>query len=168
MKIIPIDVETEEVLIRADRRLAFEVIAAFRIPQSNPVDSIEVLDRWDDQNRILAAFSSPVPLPFGKSTTLRTVEYVTFNEPDSIDFQLAEPNGLLRLLEDRFTLEDVDGWTRFRYESRFGIAGWVFGWTLGQLVFSGMFKRHMRSHVAELKEKIEARAERSGRYPRPD
>lgn len=167
MKVLPIDVEPEEVLIRADHRLAFEVISAFRSPNSNPVDTIRVLDRWDNEDRILAEFTSPVQLPFGRSSELRTVEYVTFSEPSRIDFELAEPSGVLCLLQDRFRLEPVEGGTRFRYESRFGIAGWVFGWALGRFVFMPMFKRHMRTHVAELKETIEARASRSRRYPMP-
>ena len=164
--VLPIDVSPEEVLIRADPRLAFEVVAAFR-SKSNPIDSVRVLERWDDENRLLAEFSSLAPLPFGMSTTLKTVEYVRFVEPDRIEFELAEPNGILRLLQDRFTLEDVDGWTRFRYESRFGIGGWVFGWLLGQLMIKSMFKHHMRSHLAALQETIEARAQRSRRYPVP-
>jgi hypothetical protein len=168
MSVIPITVEPEEILIRADHRLAFEVIAAFRSPNTNPVNTIRVLNRWDEENRLLAEFSSPVPLPFGMSSTLRTVEYVTFYEPSRIDFELAEPTGLLCLLQDRFSFEAVEGGTRFRYESRFGVAGWVFGWILGQLVFKLMFKRHMRTHVAELRETIEARAIHSRRYPIAD
>ena len=153
-------------MIQADRRLAFEVIAAFR-SRSNPVDSIRVIDRWDDENCLLAEFSTPVPLPFGKPRTLKTVEYVTFHEPSRIEFELAEPNGILHILQDRFILEDADGWTRFRYESRFGLSGWMFGWLLGKLVISGMFRRHMRTHVTALKETIEARAVRSRRFPAP-
>jgi hypothetical protein len=168
MSVIPIDVEPEEIFIRADHRLAFEVIAAFRSPNTNPVNTIRVLDRWDDENRLLAEFSSPVPLPFGMSSTLLTVEYVTFYEPSRIDFELAEPTGILCLLQERFSLEAVEGGTRFRYGSRFGIAGSVFGWALGQLVFKPMFKRHMRTHVAELKETIEARSSHSRRYPMQD
>lgn len=165
--VIPIDVEPEEALIRADRRLAFDVISAFRATP-NPIDSVRVLERWDDEDRLLAEFTSPVPLPLGMSTTLQTVEYVTFSEPDQIDFELARPNGILRLLQDRFTLDDVDGWTRFRYESRFGIGGWVFGWVLGQTVIKSMFKHHMRTHTAALQELIEERASRSRQYPAPD
>jgi hypothetical protein len=167
MNVIPIDVEPEEVLIRADRRLSFEVVSAFRSPGANPVPSIRVLDRWDEENRLLAEFSSPVPLLFSITRTLKTVELVTFLEPARIEFELTEPSGILRLLQDSFILEDAEGWTRFRYESRFGIAGWVPGWALGKLVFESMFKQHMRRHLAELRETIEARAMRSRQYPLP-
>jgi hypothetical protein len=168
MNLIPIDLEPEEILIRADRRLSFEVVSAFRSPGTTPIPSIHVIKRWDEQNRLLAEFSTPTPLPFGISSTLKTVEYVTFYEPERIEFELAEHSGILHFLEDRFLLENENGWTRFRYESRFGIGGWVFGWVLGKLVFEAMFKQHMRRHLAELKETIEARARRSRQYPLPE
>ncbi len=167
MPVIPIDVPAESVLIRADRCLSFEVVSAFRSPTAN-LESIRVLDRWDDENRILAEFSSPVPLLFNRVWTLKTIEAVTFIDPERLEFELSEPTGILSLLEDRFVLEDVDGWTRFRYESRFGISGWIFGWVIGKLLFERMFKQHMRTHLDELKETIEARASRSRTYPMPE
>lgn len=165
---IPIDVDPQEALVHADRRLAFEVITAFRSPESNPVESVRVLERWDDQGTLLAEFSTPVPLPLGIAWTLKTVEYVTFHEPSRIDFALAQPNGILRLLEDRFTLEEVPEGAYFRYESRFGIGGWVLGWILGQLAVKPLMKSHMRAHTAYLKQTIEERARRSRKYPRPE
>jgi hypothetical protein len=167
MRTILIDIEPEVVMIRADRRLSFEVVSAFRSRRSNPIRSIRVLEREDDNNRVLAEFSSPVHLPFGKTLTLKTVESVTFFEPEGIEFVLPEPNWTFSVLEDRFTLEDVDGWTRFRYESRFGVPGWILGWVIGKLVIQRMIKQHMREHLAELRETIEARAKRSRQYPLP-
>lgn len=166
MPLLPIDVEPEDTFIRADRGLAFEVITAFRSPQSNPVESIRVLERWEDDNKLLAEFSTPVPLPFGVEWTLKTVEYVTFREPSQIDFTLAQPNGILRSLEDRFILDEVPEGTHFRYESRFGIGGWIFGWVIGQLAVKPLVKSHMRAHTAFLQQTIEERARRSRKYPR--
>lgn len=168
MPVIPIDVPPEEILIQADRRLSYEVVTAFRSPNAKPNPSIRVLERRDSTNQVVAEFSTPVWLPFGKSRVLKTVELVTFLEPGRVEFELVEPNGLLRLLEDRFVLDDIDGWTRFRYESRFGIGGWIFGWILGKLVFEAMFRKHMRQHLEELREMIEARARRSRKYPQPE
>ena len=167
MAVIPIDVQPEEILIQSDRRLSYEVVTAFRSPNANPNPSIRVLERRDPTNQVVAAFSSPVALPFGKRYVLKTVELVTFLEPGRVEFELVEPNGLLRLLEDRFVLDDIDGWTRFRYESRFGIGGWIFGWLLGKLVFETMFRNHMRHHLEELREMIEARARKSRKYSQP-
>lgn len=167
MAVIPIDVQPEEILIQADRCLSFEVVAAFRSPDVNPVPTIRVLEHRSPGHQLVAEFSTPVSLPFDMSRTLKTVELVTFLEPGRIEFELVEPSGILRLLEDRFILDDIDGWTRFRYESRFGIGGWIFGWILGKLVFEAMFKQHMRTHLEDLRETIEARARRSRRYPQP-
>ena len=168
MPVIPIDVPSETVLIRADRRLSFEVVTAFRSPRSNPIRSIRVLERDDDNNRVLAEFSSPVHFPFGKTLTLRTVESVTFFEPERIEFALPKPSWTFSVLEDRFTLENVEGWTQLRYESRFALPGWIFGWVVGKLVVQRMIKQHMREHLAELRGKIEARAKRSRVYPFPE
>ncbi|TVR68878.1 MAG: SRPBCC family protein [Sphaerobacteraceae bacterium] len=167
MPVISIAVPSESVLIRADRRLSFELLSAFRSLRSNPVRSIRVLERDDDNNRVLAEFSSPVHLPFGKTLTLRTIESVKFFEPERIEFVLPKPSWTFAVLEDRFTLEDVEGWTRLRYESRFALPGWIFGWVVGKLVVQRMVKQHMREHLAELREKIETRAKRSRVYRFP-
>ena len=73
--------------------------------------------------------------------------------------------GPLPLLRDRFTLEAQGNCTLYRYESTFGVRGWVLGWVLGVLYVKPMMKRFMRRHLIELKETIEARAKRSRVYP---
>jgi hypothetical protein len=167
MRPIPIDVEPETMLMRADRRLCFEVVSAFRSLRSNPIRSIRVLERNDANDQVIAEFSTPVHLPFGKTLTLKAIEMVTFHEPERLEFVLTKPNWTFSVLEDRFTLEDVEGWTRFRYGSRFAARGWIFGWIIGKLVIQRMVKQHMREHLAELREIIEARAKRSRIYTYP-
>lgn len=162
MAIIPIRIEPEEIHIRADRRLAFEVVSAFGATRENNGASTRVLQ--EDGNRLLVEFHTPVKMFFGitMARVYCTVEWVTLHKPDQIDFSLVE--GPLQLLEDRFLLEDVEGCTDFRYESTFGVRWSIFGWILGKVWFERCLKQHMRDHLTELRETIEARAKRSRIY----
>ena len=167
MAVIPIRVEPEEVHIRADRRLAFKVVTGFTSRNGALERAPRVLET--DGDRLLVEFRTPVEFGFGIRRYFRTVEWLTLREPEQIDFELVPGKGPiaggLKQLDDRFLLEDVDGCTEFRYESTFCIRWSIFGWLLGKLLFQRAIKRHMRRHLAELKETIEARAERSRIYP---
>ena len=158
---IAIRVPTEEIDIQADRRLAFQVITAFGATAPGSEASSRVLSR--EGNRLLVEFRIPMPSLFGGQTVHCTVEGVTLDEPESIEFEgVAGPIPLLRC---RFVLEKRGACTRFRYESTFGVRGWVPGWLIGVLMVRPMMKRFMRKHVEEMKETIEARAQRSKVYP---
>ena len=162
MAIIPIRIEPKEIHIRADRRLAFQVVTAFGADQGENGASSKVLKTEGD--RMLVEFHTPVKMFFGITwvRVYRTVEWVTLHEPDQIDFSQVE--GPLQLLEDRFLLEAVEGCTEFRYESTFGVRWSIFGWILGKLWLERCLKQHMRDHLKELQETIEARAKRSRVY----
>jgi hypothetical protein len=166
MSVILIKPKPVEILIDADHRLAFEVITAFRSARSNPVRSVRVLERWDEQGRLLAEFDTPMRFPFGLKWTVTTTEFVEFDDPWRVDFSLAEPTGLLVHLEDRFLLDKHEDQTLLRYESVFGLRGGILGWAFGHLVVKRLIKRHMREHLESLKSIIEARARRSHAYPR--
>ena len=159
--IIPIRLPPVELHIHADRRLAFEVLSAFGARQDDGGSSLVLKDEGE---RKLVEFHTPFSTPRGRKT-YRTVEWVTLHGPDEILFEGVE--GPLRLLRDRFTLHDVDGCTRFRYESTFGLEGAVVGWLRGQLLVRPILKRFMREHSLELKKTIEARALKSRVYPAP-
>jgi hypothetical protein len=165
--VIPIRVEPEEIHIRADRRLAFEVVTGFTSGNGAPEGAPRVLET--DGDRLLVEFRTPVDLGFGIRWHFRTVEWLTLKEPEQIDFDLVPGKGPIRgglkLLTDRFSLHDVDGCTEFRYESTFGIRWSVLGWLLGKLLIQRAMKQHMKKHLAALKVTIEARAERSRVYP---
>ena len=161
MSPIPIRLPPVEVHIHADRRLAFQVITAFGAPAEKDGPSTKVLSREGD--RLLVEFKTSVKGLLGGHKVYRTVEWVTLHEPDRIDFEGVK--GPLPLLHDRFTLEQEEGCTRFRYESEFGIGGWVFGWLIGMLYVKPKMKRFIREHVEEMKQTIEARAERSKKVP---
>ena len=167
MAVMTIRVEPEEIHIRADRRLAFEVVTSFGGKDGQTGASPRVLE--EDGDRLLIEFRTPVEFGFGIKRNFRTVEWLTLKEPEQIDFELVPGKGPitggLKRLDDRFLLEDVDGCTEFRYESTFCIRWSLFGWLLGKLLLQRTIKRHMRHHLAELKETIEARAKRSRVYP---
>ena len=111
----------------------------------------------------LVEFRTPVRGLLGGSSVFRTVEWVTVEEPETVDFRGVE--GPLPLLHDRFTLEAEGGCTRLRYQSEFGVKGWVAGWLIGVLYVRPKMKRFIQAHVQEMKETIEARAVRSKRFP---
>ena len=102
-----------EVHMHADRRLAFQVITAFGAAAEKDGPFSRMLSRED--NRLLVEFNTPVRGLLGGRKVYRTVERVTLHEPEMIDFEGV--TGPLSLLHDRFTLEQEEGCTRFRYES---------------------------------------------------
>ena len=161
MPSIPIRLPPVEVHIHADRRLAFQVITAFDVPANGDGPSSRVLSREGDG--LLVEFNSPIRGLLGGRKVYRTVEWVTLHEPERIDFKGVK--GPLSHLRDRFILEPEGGCTRFRYESKIGVRGRVIGWIIGMLYVRPKLGRFMREHTAEMKEAIEARAERSRMFP---
>ena len=158
---VPVRVTPYQVQIHADRRLVFQYLTAFGVGGRDGGDSSNVLK--DEGNRKLVEFHLQVPGLFGGTKRVRTVEWVTLNEPESIDFEGVV--GPLPLLRDRFELEDDGGCTVLRYRSTIGAHGWVFGWPVAMLIARPMVRRHMRAHLADVKERVEARARRSRVYP---
>jgi hypothetical protein len=160
MWVIPIRMDPVEIHIHADRLLAFQVLTAFGAKQPDGGSS-RVLREED--GRKLVEFHSMLPTLTGRKKGYRTIEWVTLQEPAAIDFQGVE--GPLDLLEDRFVLEDVGGCTRLRYESTFGLQGWIFGWLVGRFYVKPILHRFMRAHTGELKRAVEERAKRSRVFP---
>ncbi|MFQ5899284.1 MAG: hypothetical protein ACE5JN_13720 [Candidatus Methylomirabilia bacterium] len=163
MWVIPIRMDPVETHIHADRRLAFQVLTAFGATQPDGGSS-RVLR--EEGGRKLVEFHTAMPTSTGGKKVYRTVEWVTLHDPEAIDFQGVE--GPLDLLRDRFVLEDVGGCTAFRYESTFGMKGWIFGWLVGRFRVKPILGRFMREHTRELKETIEERAKRSRIFPYRD
>ena len=160
MWVIPIRMDAVEIHIHADRRLAFQVLTAFGTAQPDGSSS-RVLR--DEGHRKLVEFHSLMPTSTGGKKVYRTVEWVTLYEPEAIDFQGVE--GPLALLRDRFILDDVGGCTQFRYESTFGMKGWIFGWLRGQFYVKPLLCRFMHEHTRQLKATIEGRAKLSRVFP---
>lgn len=161
--IIPIRMPRASVHVRADRRLAFEVVSAFGAGSAEGGGS-RVLETKPD-GRLLVEFQTPTPTLTGRRRTYRTVEQVTLHAPERIDFEGV--SGPLPLLRDCFVFAEAEGCTQFSYDSTFGLNGSVVGWLLGQLYVRPLLGRFMRAHVQEVRESIEARAARSRAYSRP-
>ena len=160
MWVIPIRMDPVEIHIHADRRLAFQVLTAFGTAQPDGTSS-RVLR--DEGQRKLVEFHALIPTAAGRKKIYRTVEWVTLHEPAAIDFEGVE--GPLDLLRDRFVLDDVAGCTRFRYESLFGLKGWIVGWLAARSRVKPLLGRFMREHTHQLKATIEERAKRSRVFP---
>ena len=160
---IPIRMPQVEIEVHADRRLAFQVCTAWGAagPDGKPVSKVL---KEEDDGRLLIEFRTPVKGLLGRTKVNRTVELVTLQEPERIDFQGVE--GPLPRLQDRFTLEEWESCTRFKYDSTFALHGSVLGWIVGMLYVRPILKRFMRAHLEELKKvAIEERARRSKLYP---
>ena len=125
--------------------------------------SSKVLER--DDKRLLVELHSHVRMPFGKRVAYRTVEWVSMERPERINFESVA--GPLQLLQNSLALENVGGCTELRYESTFGVRWSVLGWIVGKLYVQPLLGRFMREHLAEMKKLIEQRACRSLLYPRP-
>ncbi len=153
---IPIALPDVSAHIHADRRLVFEMVTAFGAASGS-----KVLESRED--RLLVEFHTPSQDIFGRKKTYRTVEWVVPSKPESVDFELVE--GPLAMLRDRFILEDLDGCTRFVYQSRFAMKWGIAGWLLGTLAIRRTLRRMMREHVFDIKQKAEERASRSRVFP---
>ena len=155
--IIPLKLEPVEGHFHADRHLAFQVLTAFGTKESDGPSSRLLKDEGD---RKLVEFVTST----GKGDkTVTTQEWVTLDEPGEIRFSGVK--GPLQLLEDRFTLEDDNGCTNFRYESTIGVRGSWWGWLIARFYAKPIVERLMRTHLPEMKEAVENRAKKSILYP---
>ena len=144
----------------------FQVVSAFGHEQLDGYSSKVLKDQGD---RKLVEFHTPLKVA-GNRHIVRSVEWVQLQEPEKIDFWLAPEHAesslfALSLLEDSFVLEEKDGCTEFRYESRFAAKTPLVGWLVAKLVMTRVMGRHMDEHVVEIKELCEARAIRSKVFP---
>ena len=139
MTVRPIEMDSARIHIHADRRLAFQVLTAFGA-KSGDDSGNEVIE--DHGDRKFVRFKTPVKFA-GRTWIFETTEWVTLSEPERIDFELVPGKGPitvgLKLLRDRFTLEDRDGCTEMTYDSTFGIR-----WS-GERAGSKAVVRHFRS-----------------------
>ena len=158
---IAISLPAETVHVHADPRLAFEVLTAFDAGAGSP----HVIDERPDGSR-LVEFHVRARGLFGRVASYTTQEVVTVEPPERIHFTGVK--GPLPLLRDTFTLEREGNCTNFSYQSTFGVRGWWPGWVIGRIYVKPVMERFIRTHLAEVKETIEARAKKSRLYPYRD
>lgn len=161
MSLIPIHLPPMELHIHADRRLAFQVMTAFGASAQGPGAFSRVLSR--EEGRLLVEFHTAGRDLLGRRKVYRTVEWVVPYEPGRVEFETVE--GPMSMMRDSFVLTDEDGCTCLRYESEFGVKGWIAGWLLGRFFVRPILRRLMREHLREMKETIEARAAKSRVIP---
>ena len=152
-----------EVHIKADRRLAFEVLTAWGVPGPDGKPATRIVKEED--GRKLIEFNTIVKGLLGRRKAYTTQEWVTVQSPERISFR--GHKGPLPVLQDELVLADEGTCCRLRYESTFAVGWGYLGWLLGKLYVAPTMKRFMREHLAEVKRTIEARASRSRAYPLP-
>ena len=123
MWVIPVRLTPLEVHIHADRRLAFQVITAFGAAQAGDASS-RVLSQ--ENGRLLVEFHTAGNGLFGRRKVYHTVEWVSAQEPERIDFDTVK--GPLTMMRDHIILEEQGGARSFatRASADCG-AGWPAG-----------------------------------------
>jgi hypothetical protein len=141
--------------------IVLQYLTAFDMPGPEGERTTQVLQ--DEGTRKLVAFHSQVAGLFGRKRRVLTKEWVTLDEPGLISFESV--TGPLPLLRDRLELTDHGGCTVLRYHSTIGAYAGILGWPVAVLYAKPIVARHMREHMTDLKETIEARARLSRAYP---
>ena len=131
---IPLRLRSHGVEIQADQRLVFQYLTAFGRGKAGDNATSRVLR--DEGERKLVEFHTEIRDLIGRKRTVRTTEWVTLSEPDSIDFEGV--SGPLAILRDRLELEDDGECTVLHYHSTIGVRGWIFGWIAAALVVTAL------------------------------
>ena len=152
MGFISIVISNIGVEIAADRRRIFQYLGSFGEQEAAGEPSSRVISSEDDG--LIVEFITPLPLPFGINKTVTTVEKVTLQEPELINFE--EVEGPFAQRRESITLDDINGSTRLQYRAVLGMKGWLMGWLLGILFVRPMLRRVIIRHFNEIKEKMEA------------
>ena len=112
---------------------------------------------------MLVEFPNQVKGFFGHQCAVTIVEWVTLYEPEAIEFEGVK--GPLPVLRDRFELDEHGGCTVLRYRSTIGAHGWIFEWPVARWYAKPIVAKHMREHLAEIKEFVEVRSQKSELFP---
>ena len=159
--LIRIRVPTAEIRLRADRRLAFQVLTAWGAARPDGKPTSKVLEKSGD--RVLCEFYTPVKTFLGLNWVHRTVEWATVTEPERIEFEAIKAP--LPVLLCTWSLDEWGSCSLFKYDATIALHGSLLGWMFGVLFIRPIFKRMMETDLVELKATIEARAARSRTFP---
>lgn len=149
------------VRIAAPRELVFDQIAVPYLSAHPPRElreKIEIQERGADS--VVAAHRTRV----GRFTVV-TVERVTFERPERVDFRLLR--GPVPFVSERFLLRAADSGTatELAYEGELGTDLWVLGRVWGAIV-ARYWERTVASSLASLKRSAETMAVRVAARPR--
>jgi hypothetical protein len=143
--------------IRAPRELVFEVIAAPYLGRSSAeAAGIEVLAR--SESLVVAKHFTRVHF-----YTAQTTEAIDLAPPRRVGFRhLCGP--VPHALEE-FVLEETDAGTELRYSGEIGIDFFLFGRIAGRYWVRPQWERVVSAHIADVRERAEARAARHASRP---
>jgi hypothetical protein len=138
------------VAIAAPRELVFEMIAAPYLGRS-PAPGIEVLAGGEDL--IVARHHTPVHF-----YTAQTTEAVDFTPPTRVGFR--HLSGPVPHALEEFVLTETDAGTELRYSGELGIDFFILGQMAARHWVRPQWERVVSAHLADLRERAQARAAR--------
>lgn len=140
-----------DLVIEAPRQLVYEVVTAPYAPRPTRAlrEKVTVLERSDAM--VLAAHYTAIR----KGLVATTVEAVSFDPPDRIGFRLVR--GPVPHVTETFTLAEVSGATRLRYDGELGTDLWGLGERWGAVV-AGAWERAVQESLDQVKTESERRA----------
>ncbi len=144
---MPVVLPSVEAIVPASPETVFEWVTAFK--ENTTGGGSRVLNT-EENGDLIVEFVTVVFGLMGRRKVHRTVERVTLESPHEVRFQGVK--GPLSVLRDRFTLQEVEGGTQFRYESTVGLPGSIFGWLLCQTYVRALLGRFMSQHVEKIRE----------------
>jgi hypothetical protein len=136
--------------IRAPRELVFELIAAPYLGRGS-APGIEVLASGGEL--VVARHHTKVHF-----YTAQTTEAVDFTPPARVGFR--HLCGPVPHAVEEFVLEETDAGTELRYSGEIGIDFFILGRIAGRHWVRPQWERVVSAHIADLKERAEARATR--------
>lgn len=136
--------------IRAPRELVFEIIAAPYVGRAS-VPGIEVLAHSEH----LAVAKHYTRVHF---YTAQTTEVIDLTPPTRVGFR--HLTGPVPHAVEEFVFEQTDAGTELRYSGELGIDFFVLGRIAGRYWVRPEWERAVSAHIADLKQRAEARAAR--------
>ncbi|MBA3585759.1 MAG: SRPBCC family protein [Gemmatimonadetes bacterium] len=152
-----IDVGPVTIEIAAPPALVFQMLAAIGQGAQQHGERAEVLEQRDGE--LVCDFWTRVSLPVGRDRLVRTRERVCIRPPDRIDYEHLD--GPVQGLQETIVVgAGATGGSNLTYTGRYHPRG-LADHLRATLLARPAIHRVMRAHFAELRERAEARANRS-------
>jgi len=152
-----IDVGPVTVEIAAPPALVYQMLAAVGQGAQNHGERVEIVDQGVGE--LVCDFWTRVSLPAGRDRLVRTRERVTLLPPDRIDYEHLD--GPVRGLRESIAIgTTAAGQARLTYSGTYEPAG-IADHLRAILLARPAIHRAMDAHLADVRERAEARAKRS-------